>query len=78
MNDHLGGARMLIRVAANISSFPSNMVNILTSCVAECTKSNLKQDAYLQACILVRPENIKQIAPNFQKKIEQIARKPVK
>lgn len=57
MNDHLGAARMLIRVATNISQFPQNNVNILTSCVAECTKANLKQAAFNWACILVRPEN---------------------
>lgn len=42
INDHLGAARMLMRVATNISQFPQNNVNILTSCVAECTKANLK------------------------------------
>lgn len=78
MNDHVGAARMLIRVATNISQFPQNNVNILTSCVAECTKANLKQAAFNWACILVRPENREQIPTAFQKKVEAIARKPVK
>lgn len=65
INDHLGAARMLIRVATNISQFPTNNVNILTSCVAECTKANLKQGAFNWACILVRPENRGQIPPAF-------------
>jgi WD repeat-containing protein 19 len=33
--DHLGGALMLRRVAKNISQFPTHMINILTSTVAE-------------------------------------------
>jgi len=69
---------MLIRVAQNISQFPQNMVNILTSCVAECTKGNLKQAAFTWSCVLVRPEYRNQVPPNFQKKIESIARRPVK
>ena len=58
MGNHLGAARMLIRVAENISQFPSTTVNILTTTVAECTQAGLKQAAYKQSCILVRPENI--------------------
>ena len=69
---------MLIRVAQNISQFPTNMVNILTSTVAECTKANLKQGAFNWACVLIRPEYRNQIPPAFQKKVESIARKPVK
>ncbi len=46
--------------------------------MAECTKANLKQGAFIWACILVRPENRGQIPPAFQKKVESIARKPVK
>jgi WD repeat-containing protein 19 len=46
MNNHLGAARMLIRVANNISQFPSTTVNILTTTVAECTQAGLKQAAY--------------------------------
>ena len=34
------------------------MVNILTSTVAECVKSGLKQEAFKWACVLVRPEYI--------------------
>ena len=34
--DHLRGARMLLRVAASISRFPSHTVPILTSTVIEC------------------------------------------
>jgi WD repeat-containing protein 19 len=78
MQDHIGGARMLNRVAKNISQFPMHMINILTSTVAECTKAGLKKAAFDWACVLVRPENRNQIAENFKKRIENIARKPIK
>ena len=39
--DHLRGARMLLRVANNISKFPSHVVPILTSTVIECHRSDL-------------------------------------
>ena len=37
MGNHLGAARILIRVSKNISQFPATTVNILTTTVAECT-----------------------------------------
>ena len=39
MGNHLGAARMLIRVSKNISQFPSTTINILTTTVAECTQA---------------------------------------
>ena len=69
---------MLMRVAQNISMFPTNSVNILTTTVAEATQAGLKMAAYKQAIILVRPENIDQVPPKFKKKVEAIARKPVR
>jgi WD repeat-containing protein 19 len=42
MNNHVGAARMLIRVSKNISQFPSTTVNIMTTTVAECTQAGLK------------------------------------
>jgi WD repeat-containing protein 19 len=78
MGNHMGAARMLVRVSGYISQFPSTTVNILTTTVAECTQAGLKQAAYKQSCILVRPENIDQVNPKFKKKVESIARKPVK
>jgi len=41
--DHYGAALNLIRVANNISQFPTHMINILTSTVAECSKAGLKE-----------------------------------
>jgi len=78
MGNHMGAARMLIRVSNNISQFPSTKVNILTTTVAECTQAGLKQAAYQFACILVRPEYINDVNPKFKKKVEATARKPVK
>lgn len=37
MGNHVGAARMLVRVSKNISMFPATVVNILTTTVAECT-----------------------------------------
>ena len=55
--DHLRGARMLLRVAKNISKFPSHVVPILTSTVIECSRSGLKNSAFSYAAILMRPEH---------------------
>ena len=44
--DHLNAARMLIRVANNISKFPAHDASILTSCVIECQRSGLKGMAF--------------------------------
>ena len=78
MNDHLGAARLLTRVCQNISQFPNNMVNIMTTTIGECTQAGLKQQAYQWACVLIRPESIDKIPPKFKTRIEQIARKPVR
>ena len=76
LGDHLGAARMLIRVARNISRFPSHVVPILTSTVIECQRAKLKKTAYEYAAMLVRPEYRDQIAPSYKRKIELIVRKP--
>ncbi|KAJ8679660.1 hypothetical protein QAD02_015447 [Eretmocerus hayati] len=75
-NDHLKGARMLIRVANNISKFPAHVVPILTSTVIECHRAGLKSAAFNFAAILMRPEYRSQIDPKYSKKIEAIVRKP--
>ncbi|XP_013392134.1 WD repeat-containing protein 19-like [Lingula anatina] len=76
--DHLKGARMLIRVANNISKFPSHIVQILTSTVIECHKAGLKNSCFSYAAMLMRPEYRNQIDVKYKKKIEQIVRKPDK
>ncbi|CAG5102206.1 Similar to Wdr19: WD repeat-containing protein 19 (Mus musculus) [Cotesia congregata] len=75
-NDHLRGARMLIRVANNISKFPSHIVPILTSTVIECHRAGLKYAAFNYAAMLMRPEYRTQVNIKYSKKIEAIVRKP--
>ena len=76
--DHLKGARMLLRVAKNISKFPSHIVPILTSTVIECWRSGLKNSAFSYAAILMRPEHRSEIDEKYKKRIEGIIRKPQK
>lgn len=75
--DHYGGAMNLIRVSNNISQFPTHMINILTSTVAECSKAGLKEQAHNWALVLMQPESRKNIPDSYKKKIENIARKAV-
>ncbi|XP_001606822.2 WD repeat-containing protein 19 isoform X1 [Nasonia vitripennis] len=75
-NDHLKGARMLIRVANNISKFPAHVVPILTSTVIECHRAGLRSAAFNFAAMLMRPEYRSQIDAKYSKKIEAIVRKP--
>eukprot|EP00794_Sanderia_malayensis_P019431 gene19431-21353_t len=76
--DHAKGARMLIRVANNISKFPAHIVPILTSTVIECHRAGLKHSSFSYAAMLMRPEYRQQIDLKYKKKIEQIVRKPDK
>lgn len=76
--DHLKGGRMLIRVANNISKFPSHIVPILTSTVIECHRAGLKNSSFSYAAMLMRPEYRNQIDLKYKKKIEMIVRKPDK
>jgi WD repeat-containing protein 19 len=76
--EHLLGARMLIRVSNNISKFPAHVVPILTSTVIECYRSGLKNEALEFAGILMRPENRQKLDDKFKRKIEQIIRRPEK
>lgn len=77
-NEHLKGARMLIRVANNISKFPSHIVPILTSTVIECHRAGLRQAAYLYATKLMSPDHRNKIDAKYAKKIEAVVRKPPK
>ncbi|XP_072170705.1 WD repeat-containing protein 19-like [Diadema setosum] len=76
--DHKKGARMLIRVANNISKFPAHVVQILTSTVIECHRSGLKNSSFSYAAMLMRPEYRNKIDLKYKKKIEAIVRKPDK
>ncbi|XP_037685531.1 WD repeat-containing protein 19 isoform X2 [Choloepus didactylus] len=74
--DHMKGARMLIRVANNISKFPSHIVPILTSTVIECHRAGLKNSAFSFAAMLMRPEYRSKIDVKYKKKIEAMVRRP--
>ncbi|CAL1537974.1 unnamed protein product [Lymnaea stagnalis] len=76
--DHMKGARMLIRVANNISKFPSHIVPILTSTVIECHRAGLKNSSFSYAAMLMRPEYRNDIDLKYKRKIEMIVRKPDK
>lgn len=73
--DHMGAAKMLLRVAQNVSKFPLHLVNILTSTVVECQRAGLKASAYEYAVQLMRPENRSNIDPKLKKAIEAIVRR---
>ncbi|XP_036993911.2 WD repeat-containing protein 19 [Artibeus jamaicensis] len=74
--DHIKGARLLIRVANNISKFPSHIVPILTSTVIECHRAGLKNSAFSFAAMLMRPEYRNKIDAKYKKKIEAMVRRP--
>jgi WD repeat-containing protein 19 len=76
LGDHLAGARMLVRVARNISKFPVHVVPILTSTVIECHRAGLRGLAFEHASTLVRPEYRSQLQEQYKRKIEAIVRKP--
>jgi len=76
--DHDTGARLLVRVANNISKFPAHVVPILTSTVIECQRAGLKKTSFEYASMLMRPEYRQKIAEAYKKKIESIVRKPAK
>jgi len=77
--DHDGAARMLLRVAKNISRFPSHVVPILTSTIIECQRAGLKNSAYEYATMLImNAEYRQQIDAKFKRKIEAIVRRPNK
>jgi WD repeat-containing protein 19 len=63
--DHQGAARMLLRVAKNISKFPSHVVPILTSTVITCTRAGLRASAFEYASMLMRPEYRGQIDAKY-------------
>ncbi|KAF2362334.1 Tetratricopeptide-like helical domain [Trinorchestia longiramus] len=71
-------ARLLLRVANNISKFPAHSVPILTSTVIECHRAGLKSSSFNTAAMLMRPEMRDQIDEKYKKKIEAIVRKPQK
>ncbi|KAA3676291.1 WD repeat-containing protein 19 [Paragonimus westermani] len=74
--DHVRAAKMLIRVAENISKFPSHVVPILTSTVIECQKAGLKTESFGYAAMLLRPEYREKLDPKHRRKFETLIRRP--
>jgi WD repeat-containing protein 19 len=75
---HDKAAHLLVRVAGNISKFPSHVVQILTSTVIECQRVGLKNSAFTYAAMLMKPEYRSEVDPKWKKKLESIVRKPDK
>lgn len=74
--NHEAAARMCVRVAHSISSFPAHIVPILTSTVIECQRAGLKKSAFEYACMLMRPEYREQVDEKWRKKLEALVRRP--
>ena len=76
LGDHMAAARMLVRVARNISKFPMHVVPIITSTVIECHRAGLRGMAFEYASMLMRPDYREQLQDAYKRKIEAIVRKP--
>ncbi|RHY33017.1 hypothetical protein DYB32_001946 [Aphanomyces invadans] len=76
--DHVAAAKMLVRVAKNMSKFPTHVSNILISAVIECQRAGLKGNSYDFATQLMRPEYRNGIDKEIKRKIEAIVRRPNK
>jgi WD repeat-containing protein 19 len=74
-DDHLGAARILLRVVQNVSKFPMHVVPILMSTVVECRRAGLNASAYEHAVTLMRPEHRPNINADLKRKIEAIVRR---
>eukprot|EP00771_Trimastix_marina_P001515 gnl/Trimastix_PCT/2596.p1 GENE.gnl/Trimastix_PCT/2596~~gnl/Trimastix_PCT/2596.p1 ORF type:complete len:1355 (+),score=466.46 gnl/Trimastix_PCT/2596:60-4124(+) len=68
-------ARMLVRVAKNISQFSGHIISILTFTVITCYKAGLRRSAFEYATLLMRPEYRHSIEAKFRKRIEDIVRR---
>ncbi|CAF1061503.1 unnamed protein product [Adineta ricciae] len=78
LNNHTRAARLLNRVAHNVSKFPAHIVQILTTTVVECQKAGMNNTAFNFSLILMKPEYRDQIDTKYKKKIEALVRKPDK
>ncbi len=76
VNDSLGAARLLVRVCASASLFPSHVVSLLTSAVIMCTKGGLKKSAFQFGAMLMRAEYKSQLSEKFKPKIMKLVRRP--
>jgi WD repeat-containing protein 19 len=76
--EHEGAARMISRVARNVSRFPAQATTILTSAVVCCQRGGMKASAFEFACALMGPalkcpEGVRE---DLKKKIEAMVRRP--
>ncbi|VDM33193.1 unnamed protein product [Hydatigera taeniaeformis] len=76
--NHMMAARLLIRIAQNVSKFPLHIVPILSSTVIECQKVNLKHMSFTYASMLLRNEYKEKIDPRYRRRIEGTVRRPEK
>jgi WD repeat-containing protein 19 len=74
--DHTAAAKMLQRVAADLSRFPTHVVPILTSAVIECQRAGFKRSAHALATMLMAPERKDKVEPALLRKIEGLVRRP--
>jgi WD repeat-containing protein 19 len=56
--DHTNAARMLLRIAQDVSKFPQHKIKILCPAIIECHRAGLNVSAYEYASILMGPGNI--------------------
>lgn len=77
--DHALAARLLLRVARNISKFPKAKVPILTTTVIECKRAGLKGSAFEYAKELMREfmreDQRDKVDPKIKRMIETIIRR---
>ncbi len=76
--EHEGAARMIARVARNVSRFPAQAVTILTSAVVCCQRGGMKASAFEFACALMGPSHKcpEGVREDLRKKIEAMVRRP--
>ena len=77
LDDHLGAARLLKRVCANISRFESHAARIMTSAVLECLRAGLPRSAHEVAAALLQPAHaaaLAEMGPTYKRKVEGVVR----
>jgi WD repeat-containing protein 19 len=74
--DAEGAARVLTRVAKNVSRFSGHAPNILQSAVIQCNRGGLKKQGHEFACSLLAGEHKESVREDFRKKIENVVRRP--
>ncbi|OAF70691.1 WD repeat-containing protein 19 [Intoshia linei] len=73
--NHMLAARLLIRIANNISKFNKHSVKILTFAVLQCNYANLNKSAFKFAATLLQPDKKEYIDKKHRKMIELVVRK---